>query len=162
MLKTRGCKIPGLKRKPKREGGYFDELPPYQRGLAEDYFREMIAKRKRQGKPVKGSVLPILVGQARRLAKNPPSSSWGRSMQAKKGGYAVQRRYREEGRDPTAKADFIRRLKKGEDAEMRPQYPNRMPKQDKKPSPYRIIESEKLREFYTEKEIDIDSYWEDD
>jgi len=41
---------------------------------------------------------PILVGNARRLAINPPSSAWGRSMRAKKGGYATQRRYRIEGR----------------------------------------------------------------
>jgi hypothetical protein len=36
---------------------------------------------------------PILVGNARRLALNPPSSAWGRSMAAKKSGHAVQRRY---------------------------------------------------------------------
>jgi hypothetical protein len=41
---------------------------------------------------------PILVGNARRLALNPPSSAWGRSMRAKKGGYATQRRYLIEGR----------------------------------------------------------------
>ena len=41
---------------------------------------------------------PILVGQARRLALNPPDSSWGCSMRAKKGGYATQRRYLMEGR----------------------------------------------------------------
>src|ERR1039457_1917902 len=41
---------------------------------------------------------PILVGNARRLALNPPSPAWGRSMRAKKGGYATQRRYRMEGR----------------------------------------------------------------
>jgi hypothetical protein len=41
---------------------------------------------------------PILVGNARRLALNPPSSAWGRSMRAKKGGYATQRRYIIEGR----------------------------------------------------------------
>lgn len=42
--------------------------------------------------------LAILVGQARRLALNPPSSAWGRSMLAKRGGLAVQRKYRREGR----------------------------------------------------------------
>jgi hypothetical protein len=41
---------------------------------------------------------PILVGNARRLALNPPSSAWGRSMRAKKGGHAVQRLYILEGR----------------------------------------------------------------
>jgi len=51
---------------------------------------------------------PILVGQARKLALNPPTSAWGRSMRAKKGGYAVQRRYRLEGRHPTARATLCR------------------------------------------------------
>src|ERR1022692_3049845 len=41
---------------------------------------------------------PILVGNARRLAVNPTSSAWGRSMRAKKGGIATQRRYIMEGR----------------------------------------------------------------
>ena len=40
----------------------------------------------------------ILVGQAKRLALNPPTSDWGRSMLAKRGGYAVQRKYLAEGR----------------------------------------------------------------
>jgi hypothetical protein len=38
----------------------------------------------------------ILVGQARRLALNPPDSAWGRSMLAARGGPALQRRRREE------------------------------------------------------------------
>ena len=47
-----------------------------------------------------GWLLPILVGQAKRLAlmSDDQLSAWGRSMQAKHGGYAVQRRYRSEGR----------------------------------------------------------------
>ncbi|MFZ3214196.1 MAG: hypothetical protein WA188_22040 [Terriglobales bacterium] len=42
----------------------------------------------------------ILVGQAKRLAlmSDQERSAWGRSMMAKQGGYAVQRRYRQEGR----------------------------------------------------------------
>lgn len=40
----------------------------------------------------------ILIGRARWLALHPPSSGWGRSMLAKKGGHAVQRRYVMEGR----------------------------------------------------------------
>ena len=35
----------------------------------------------------------ILVGQAKRLALNPPTSAWGQSMLAKRGGLAVQRKY---------------------------------------------------------------------
>jgi hypothetical protein len=63
----------------------------------------------------------ILVGQAKRLALNPPSYEWSRWMNAKKGGYAVQRAYRHEGRNPTlaatqahrAKAEARRRRKLG-------------------------------------------------
>src|SRR5262249_47008734 len=51
----------------------------------------------------------ILVGQAKRLALNPPTSAWGRSMLAKRGGYAVQRMYRQEGLRPTAIATLIHR-----------------------------------------------------
>jgi len=42
----------------------------------------------------------ILVGQAKRLAlmSDDELSAWGRSMHAKRGGYAVQRRYWHEGR----------------------------------------------------------------
>ena len=46
-----------------------------------------------------------------RLALNPPTSSWGRSMLAKRGGLAVQRRYRLEGRDATARATRCRVIK---------------------------------------------------
>jgi hypothetical protein len=44
--------------------------------------------------------LRALVGQAKRLAlmSDEERSAWGRSMQAKHGGYAVQRRYWQEGR----------------------------------------------------------------
>jgi hypothetical protein len=36
----------------------------------------------------------ILVGQAKRLALNPPDSAWGHKMLAKRGGLAVQMQYR--------------------------------------------------------------------
>jgi integrase len=42
---------------------------------------------------------------------NPPTSAWGRSMLAKRGGLAVQRRYRLEGRDATARATRCRIVK---------------------------------------------------
>jgi hypothetical protein len=41
---------------------------------------------------------PILVGQARRLALDPPDSAWGRRMLAKRGGYAAHEKYRAERR----------------------------------------------------------------
>jgi hypothetical protein len=43
-------------------------------------------------------LLATYVGQARRLTRNPPTSSWGKKMLAKRGGYAVQEKYRREGR----------------------------------------------------------------
>jgi hypothetical protein len=42
----------------------------------------------------------ILAGRARRLATHPPDSKWGRSMRAKRGGYAVQEKYRQQGHHP--------------------------------------------------------------
>ena len=48
---------------------------------------------------------------AKRLALNPPTSAWGRSMLAKRGGLAVQRKYLLEGRHPTEKATQVRLAK---------------------------------------------------
>src|SRR5579862_8368564 len=104
MARTKSVKIPGLKRKPNHQGGKFDDLPYELQERARYWLRRILEKRKRRGQEVTGWVYPLLVGQARRLAKNPPTSSWGRSMAAKKGGYAVQQRYAIEGRDPLAKA----------------------------------------------------------
>jgi hypothetical protein len=42
----------------------------------------------------------ILVGRARRLATHPPDSNWGRRMLAKRGGYAIQEKYRQQGHHP--------------------------------------------------------------
>jgi hypothetical protein len=53
----------------------------------------------------------ILVGQAKRLALNPPTSAWGRSMLAKRGGLAVQRKYLIDGRHPTKRATQVRLAK---------------------------------------------------
>jgi hypothetical protein len=55
--------------------------------------------------------LAILVGQAKRLALNPPTSAWGRSMLAKRGGLAAQRNYRIDGRCPTTAATAARLTK---------------------------------------------------
>ena len=74
---------------------------------------------------VPGWLFAIYCGQAKRLALNPPTSSWGRSMLAKLGGLAVQRRYRLEGRDATAYATRCRVIKQNarkrarEEAELR-------------------------------------------
>jgi hypothetical protein len=65
--------------------------------------------RQRWGKNMPQWRLALLVGQAKRLARNPPTSESGRRMRAKKGGYAVQRRYRMEGRNPTETATQVHR-----------------------------------------------------
>jgi hypothetical protein len=49
---------------------------------------------------------------------NPPTSGWGRSMHAKRGGLAVQRKYWLEGRHPTEPA-IRARLSKEEEEESR-------------------------------------------
>src|ERR1700682_737151 len=53
----------------------------------------------------------ILVGQSKRLALHPPTSSWGRSMLAQRRGLALQRKLRLEGKHPTAHATRCRVLK---------------------------------------------------
>jgi hypothetical protein len=72
----------------------FEGLSPQQ----EQEASHLLAKFLRRHPDCPAWLYPILVGNARRLALNPPSSAWGRSMRAKKGGYATQRRYRIEGR----------------------------------------------------------------
>lgn len=102
----RGRPIPGLKKYQGRNpNGYFQDLDWPVRRRA---YRWLGVFLKRWGRNLTSWRFPILVGQAKRLALNPPDSAWGRSMAAKKGGYAVQRRYRVEGRHPTAKATQVR------------------------------------------------------
>jgi len=99
--------IPSLsayqQRRPR--GDYFADLPHPVRERARRWLS--IFRRRWHGN-LPGWRLGILIGQARRLARNPPASDWGRSMKARKGGYAVQRLYRAEGRHPTAKATRAR------------------------------------------------------
>ena len=95
-MKTR---IPGLKRYQGRNPrGYFEDLPSEVKRAAQLWLWRF---RQRWGRNLPGWRFAILVGQAKRLALNPPTSGWGRKMNAKKGGYAVQRLYRREGRHPT-------------------------------------------------------------
>jgi hypothetical protein len=88
-------------------GRYFDDLAPQARQRAETLLRVWRIRWGRHNMP--NWRLALLVGQARRLAQNPPGSSWGRRMAAAKGGYAVQQRYRLEGRNPTEAATEARR-----------------------------------------------------
>lgn len=89
----------------RRRSGYFQDVAPGVRALAHRWLHRF-CKRWRGDLP--GWRLAILVGQARRLTLNPPTSAWGRRMRAKKGGLAVQRKYRLEGRHPTERATRIR------------------------------------------------------
>jgi hypothetical protein len=92
-------KIEGLRKFDHRNpNGYFNDLPPQARMAA---WRWLAKFRQRWGRNMTPWRFAILVGQAKRLALKPPTSEWGRSMLAKRGGHAVQRKYKAEGRHPT-------------------------------------------------------------
>ena len=88
--------------------GYFEYLPWEVRNRAHQWPFRLCSKWDRD---LPAWRFAILVGQAKRLALNPPTSAWGRSMLAKRGGLAVRRKYRVEGREPTRKATKIRLAK---------------------------------------------------
>src|SRR6516225_10972123 len=75
----------------------FDDLPfEAQQEAMSRYWRSC----QKWGRDLPGWRRAILIGQARRWTKTSQEerSQWGRSMLAKRGGYAVQERYRREGR----------------------------------------------------------------
>jgi len=88
--------------------GYFQDLPR-QTQYEAYWWLDRFIKRWRGDMP--SWRFAILVGQAKRLALNPPTSAWGRSMHAKRGGLAVQRQYWLEGRHPTERATRARLAK---------------------------------------------------
>jgi len=88
--------------------GYFQDLPWEIRNRAHQWLFRLCSK---WGHDLPAWRFAILVGQAKRLALNPPTSAWGRSMHAKRGGLAVQRKYMLEGRHPTQKATYVRLAK---------------------------------------------------
>lgn len=88
--------------------GYFHDLPPDARQRAYAWLDRFVKRWQEREGTIPPWRFAILVGQAKRLALNPPDSSWGRKMLAKRGGLAVQRRYRAEGRDPTEYATLCR------------------------------------------------------
>jgi hypothetical protein len=88
--------------------GYFHDLPLDVRISANQWLNRFCRKWSGNLPPWR---FAILVGQAKRLALNPPTSAWGRSMLAKRGGYALQRKLRLEGKHPTAHATRCRVLK---------------------------------------------------
>jgi hypothetical protein len=85
--------------------GYFQDLPRDVQYVAYWWLKRFVTRWERDLPPWR---FAILVGQAKRLALTPPTSAWGRSMHAKRGGLAVQRRYRIEGRHPTEHATKAR------------------------------------------------------
>jgi hypothetical protein len=89
-------RIEGFVRQPQRRGHLFDDLPPDQEREASRLLAEFL--RRHPHRP--GWLYPILIGQAKRLARTTPEerSRWGRRMLAKRGGYAVQRSYVAKGR----------------------------------------------------------------
>jgi len=109
------CPIKGIMRivalrnhRSRNPRGYFQDLPALIQRRAYHWLGKFC---KRWGSNLPPWRLALLVGQARRLALNPPTSAWGRSMLAKRGGLAVQRKYRLEGKHPTAYATRCRVLK---------------------------------------------------
>lgn len=102
-------KIVALEKYRRRNpNGYFNDLPWEIRNRAHQWLFRLCSKWDRD---LPAWRFAILVGQAKRLAVNPPTSGWGRSMLAKRGGLAVQRKYRLEGRQPTRRATKIRLAK---------------------------------------------------
>jgi hypothetical protein len=103
------AKIEGLQKYQRRTSArrLFHDLPPELRKPAFIRLQRMLAKHYARGREVKPWLYGILCGQAKRLTLNPPSSAWGRSMHAKRGGYAVQRKNRLEGGNPTARATAV-------------------------------------------------------
>ncbi len=91
--------IDGLKKfRNRNPRGYFEDLPWDVRQLAYSWLHKFVTRRKARFGSVPRWLFAIYVGQAKRLAVNPPTAAWGRSMLSRRGGYAVQRRYQIEGR----------------------------------------------------------------
>ncbi len=91
-------RIQGLSRyRGRNPRGYFEDLPWEVRNRAYALLHKFC---ERWGRDLPRWRFAILVGQAKRLARmsDEDRSAWGRNMLAKRGGYAVQRRYQAEGR----------------------------------------------------------------
>lgn len=91
-------RIEGLKKfRGRNPRGYFQDLPWEVRNRAYALLHKFC---ERWGRDLPRWRFAILVGQAKRLARmsDDDRSAWGHKMLAKRGGYAVQRKYRAEGR----------------------------------------------------------------
>ena len=91
--------------------GYFEDLPWDVQRSARMWLWRFCQRAKQERGSVPAWLYAIYCGQARRLALNPPTSAWGRSMLAKRGGKAVQRKYRYDGRNPVEAAIRARQTK---------------------------------------------------
>src|SRR5215831_6134055 len=99
-------RIPGLQKyRNRKPNGRFEDLPYEIRSKAQMWLWRFC---QRWGNDLPQWRIAILVGQAKRLALNPPDSSWGRKMRARKGGLTAQRHYFWEGINPTEKATATR------------------------------------------------------
>jgi len=124
-------RIAALKNYRRRPAGHFQDLTPTLRANAYRWLDRFCTRRRTRGLSVEPWLFAIYCGQARRLALNPPNSAWGKSMLAKRGGYAVQRRYVLEGRTgplhPAHKAARVsaqkRKQRKAEEGRERLGYP---------------------------------------
>jgi hypothetical protein len=104
-------RIAGLKNYGRRPAGYFQDLTPTLRATAYRWLDRFCTRRRARGLSLEPWLLAIYCGQARRLTLNPPTSAWGRKMLATRGGLALQRKLRIEGRNPTERATACRRRK---------------------------------------------------
>ena len=110
---SNGYSIDGLRKYRQRLS--IEDLPDALR-LHAWGFRKLMQRRKALGKPTPQWTRAILMGQAKRLACSTPEErqAWARRMQARHGGLAVQRMYREQGRDTLTRARYIRALRQQE------------------------------------------------
>jgi hypothetical protein len=115
-------RIEGFHRRPNGwHDQLFDDLPPDVHWRAQWWLNKFI-QRHQYRLASERWLYPILIGQARRLALNPPTPAWGRRMLSKLGGLRVQQLYRNQNRTgskhPAHKAARIsanlRRLRKEE------------------------------------------------
>jgi len=104
-------KIPILRKFQKSRGREpFADLPFELRVIATMRLERFIERRWNAYGFVAPWLYGIYCGQAKRLVLNPPTPEWGRRLRAIRGGKAVQRKYKQEGRHPTAKATATRKL----------------------------------------------------
>ncbi len=94
-------RIEGLKKyRGRNPQGYFQDLPWEVKNRAFNWLHHLKQKGKRERGYVPRWLFALYVGQAKRLAVQTRDelSAWGKRMIGKRGGFAVQRLYRSQGR----------------------------------------------------------------